>query len=1280
MTSSQERLIIMHPHLNSLRQYIAPALMQAIIHLMLFSLGTPSGVAQTSSLNPIQELPPNQTLEREVISAETHRYKFDLQKDEFFQVRVEQKGVDVTLKLIDSSEQVLVTMDSPNGKAGPETLSFVAEKSGSYVLEVSGLDAKAVKGSYLVRREVSRTATTTDKRRVQVERLFVDGLAARNTEGQREIAKKKLKEALAGWEELGDNYLKELTAQQLTQLAEVPPEINAILEGIKKELQDAQKLLGEGQKLMTRSNADSLLAREKLNQALASLRIVTAKVTEKNLRDKVSQSGETARQALNYLKTFELYSRIAEALSLNGIAQTHANLGERQESIDYTKQANGVYQEIISDKTFLAISGIDVKRIIPDWRFLYASGLGSIGRDLDQYFGKSAEAIAYLTQAVESYHSLYQETQNPQQRLQEAYTLALMGTIYGRESKTNDKAIEFLTRSLELFRALPNEAQQVAATLSVIGSRHSSNYDFKDALENWEKALAIYREIDDQGGQANILWQIGMMYWVLNDRPKVLESTEESLKILQSSDFVESWKKRLNPNGLGVFEELYSAFAEHERLGSIAMAYRLRDDYQKSLEYYQRALVVAPLLKDPRAIRSDMISVAHSFAKLEKWDKAAEFYKQALENSRKQGVREDIADDLKDVGWTLMESGKSQEALQYQNESLSTYQSVRVGEHLAFSAAFSNLLNELSRSYFAVGNPRLAIFYGKKAVNAIQGERQKLHELDLASQKGFLEKKEKHYRRLADWLVDEGRIDEAKQVLAMLKEEEIHSFLREGASESDSQQRSQLNSEERDALNRYNALAEKITALGSQFGKLQTLKSRGVKLTEQQDESYKDLSRQLCAASSGFQVFLKQLAEEFARRSTTKIDLNETFALQSMLKTWGEGVVFLYTLVGDDRYRIILVTADAQVDGKHEITAKALNDKIERFRDAVQNPRLDPRPLGKELYDILIKPLEKQLEGAGAKTLLWSLDGNLRLLPLAALWDGKEYFGQKYQNVTITLASRDNLGDPATPNWRALGLAVSQAKTVEVKEFGATRGIPFAALPGAGAEVRSIVKSRQWPSGVLPGLTLIDAEFNEVTLKAQLLRGYKIVHIASHLNLDPNDSTKSFLLLGDGTVLTVAELRNNPGLKFSGVELLTLSACKTAVVGKDSSGKEIEGFGYVAQQKGAKAILATLWSVADESTQLLMSEFYRLHQANPHLTKVAALQLAQRGMIEGKLQPKFLTGSRSAGTKQEGTSSRTTTDDRVDAASQGSSFPYDPKKPYAHPYYWAPFILIGNWK
>lgn len=196
---------------------------------------------------------------------------------------------------------------------------------------------------------------------------------------------------------------------------------------------------------------------------------------------------------------------------------------------------------------------------------------------------------------------------------------------------------------------------------------------------------------------------------------------------------------------------------------------------------------------------------------------------------------------------------------------------------------------------------------------------------------------------------------------------------------------------------------------------------------------------------------------------------------------------------------------------------------------------------------------------------------------------------------------------------------------------------------------------------------MIDDEFNQFALESELARGYKVVHIASHFSLNPGDSTKSFLLLGDGSTLTVEDIRTKAKLQFSDVELLTLSACETALVGKDGSGNEIEGFGYVAQQRGAKAILASLWRVADQSTQVLMSRFYRLRTENPRLTKAAALQLAQMEMIEGNLQPPITRERRVKGKKR--ISKRTAPADE-----------YDPKKVHAHPYFWAPFILIGNWR
>ena len=84
---------------------------------------------------------------------------------------------------------------------------------------------------------------------------------------------------------------------------------------------------------------------------------------------------------------------------------------------------------------------------------------------------------------------------------------------------------------------------------------------------------------------------------------------------------------------------------------------------------------------------------------------------------------------------------------------------------------------------------------------------------------------------------------------------------------------------------------------------------------------------------------------------------------------------------------------------------------------------MDPRPAGQKLYEVLVKPIEGDLAGAKAKTLVWSLDGTLRYVPISALWDGKQYLVERFQNVVITLASRSKVArEPlAVSQWRGLG-------------------------------------------------------------------------------------------------------------------------------------------------------------------------------------------------------------------------------------------------------------------
>ena len=98
----------------------------------------------------------------------------------------------------------------------------------------------------------------------------------------------------------------------------------------------------------------------------------------------------------------------------------------------------------------------------------------------------------------------------------------------------------------------------------------------------------------------------------------------------------------------------------------------------------------------------------------------------------------------------------------------------------------------------------------------------------------------------------------------------------------------------------------------------------------------------------------------------------------------------------------------------------------------------------------------------------------------------------------------------------------------------------------------------------------------------------------------------------------------------------------------------------LAQRQGAKAVIATLWPVADRSTKFLMQEFYRLRESQPGTSKVEALRQAQLELLRG-------TASDTQASAQRGIGGEV-----VKSATPGV--------PYAHPYFWAPFILIGNWR
>ena len=185
-------------------------------------------------------------------------------------------------------------------------------------------------------------------------------------------------------------------------------------------------------------------------------------------------------------------------------------------------------------------------------------------------------------------------------------------------------------------------------------------------------------------------------------------------------------------------------------------------------------------------------------------------------------------------------------------------------------------------------------------------------------------------------------------------------------------------------------------------------------------------------------------------------------------------MVAVYTLVGEERYRVILVTAQAHSSSGYPISSTELNKKVLAFREVLQDPQQNPKPLALELYKILIEPITQALAEAGAKTIMWSLDGTLRYLPVTALFDGEKYLVERYRSVLFTLASLNFLKDEPKSTWRAAGFGVSKAFE------------RFDALPSVPGELAAIIREEGKGSGVLPGTVKLDEQVHRGRSSEQL--------------------------------------------------------------------------------------------------------------------------------------------------------------------------------------------------
>lgn len=559
----------------------------------------------------------------------------------------------------------------------------------------------------------------------------------------------------------------------------------------------------------------------------------------------------------------------------------------------------------------------------------------------------------------------------------------------------------------------------------------------------------------------------------------------------------------------------------------------------------------------------------------------------------------------------------------------------------------------LQQFYSTQSQPALAIYYGKQAVNTLQANRRTNTEMSRDAKQAFLKNVEKYYKSLADLLIDKGRLPEAQQVLAMLKEEELHQFLRRSSAPGTLEQKATYTNVEKPWAERYRKVQGELAAIGVELRKLGK-KKKYYSLSEEEKARFKQLKTSREIAYQAFDHYLNELHDYFARQDRERSDeyvekkLKTTSfkKLQHKLAKLGDGAIVLHYLVTDERVRILLTTPEMLIHRDSAIGEKELNALISEFSQNLKTPGGDPRRQAQALYRHLIGPIEKDLKTLDAKVLMVSLDGALRYIPMTALHDGQLWLTQRYGIVMYTDAARDSLTAKRTPEWTVAGLGVSRG------------GAGLSPLPAVRWELDEIVRRQQDPEdhGVLPGTQLLDEQFTPDSLSELLNESHPVVHLASHFVFNSNDA-ESYLLLGNEEKLSLYDFKIGD-YPLGDVDLLTLSACETAVGGHARNGREIEGFGAMAQEAGAKSVLATLWSVADESTGLFMKEMYR-KRTDQNLSKIESIRQVQLAMLNGEL------------TGESGVDRGFSRDNKV---TQTTDWPG-----YSHPFYWAPFILMGNW-
>ncbi|TYQ25710.1 tetratricopeptide repeat protein [Pseudanabaena sp. UWO311] len=751
------------------------------------------------------------------------------------------------------------------------------------------------------------------------------------------------------------------------------------------------------------------------------------------------------------------------------------------------------------------------------------------------------------------------------ERKGEASAVGAIGLVYGYLGQ-QDKAIAYQLQSLELRRKIQDREGE-GKSLSNLGNAYQDLGKYDKAIEFYLKSLEIAREIKDRLVEGAVLGNLGTAYNSLGKYDKAIEFQLQSLAIAREI------KDRLGEeNSLGNLGNAYNSLGKYDKviefylksleiareikdrlgegkaLGNLGNAYQALGKYDKAIEFFLQSLAIAREIKDRLGEGNSLGKLGIAYDALGKYDKAIEFHLQSLAIAREVKYRRGEGKALNNLAVAYGNLNRDREAMISYQQALSIAR--EIGNRGSEGLTLANLGNVLSKAK----RPELAILFYKQSINVREAIRKDIRKLDKDIQKSYLETVSNSYKRLANLLIQKDRIVEALQVLDLLKVQELEDYLKN------------IKGSDRSA--------------------------QGVRLLDQE----KAISDKLLAASfENSPEINSQLANKI--QQLPKSEINK---VPDYLQKIPQGTALLYPLILSDRLEIILFSPNTvPINRTVKISQKELETLVTDFRSAlIDTGSEDVKEPAAKLYNILIKPVEAELTQAKTTTILYAPDGQLRYIPLAALYDGKQWLAEKYRINNLIAYSLFDF----SPNLKIQPniLAGAFGGKANEKKFGQI------GLPATLREVQAIANSFQ------NSVTLTEDGFSRQAIESKF-KNHNILHLATHAEFNTGTPDNSFIIFGNGDKIRLNEITD---WQIPNIDLIVLSACQTGV-GKLGDGVEILGFGYQIQKAGAKNAIASLWSVNDEGTQALMEAFYN-ELKKGDVTSTEALHRAQVALIKSQ--------------------------------------------------------------